>query len=184
MSSARIGRHEAGLGSKKRGNAAPPFHGISKITLKVVVFHLRREAPTYTTPLKSFHKVGPSIAFRYVLHRCESRDIRCRESFRHTEDDEPPARSPSPGRRGNALSFKFLGAIHAGVRYARKGRPSGSAGARRARRPPPGRWGRGAARPPAPERRNVFSGRSAMQVSTMILPQGHLRKPCYDFSFL
>ncbi|BAU03634.1 hypothetical protein VIGAN_UM164100 [Vigna angularis var. angularis] len=24
----------------------------------------------------------PSIAFRYVLHRCKSRDIRCRESFR------------------------------------------------------------------------------------------------------
>ena len=24
----------------------------------------------------------PSIAFRYVLHRCESRDIRCRELFR------------------------------------------------------------------------------------------------------
>jgi hypothetical protein len=24
----------------------------------------------------------PSIAFRYVLHRCENRDIRCRESFR------------------------------------------------------------------------------------------------------
>lgn len=24
----------------------------------------------------------PSIAFRYVLHRCESRDIRCRESLR------------------------------------------------------------------------------------------------------
>jgi hypothetical protein len=23
----------------------------------------------------------PSIAVRYVLHRCESRDIRCRESF-------------------------------------------------------------------------------------------------------
>jgi hypothetical protein len=23
----------------------------------------------------------PSIAFRYVLHRCESLDIRCRESF-------------------------------------------------------------------------------------------------------
>lgn len=23
----------------------------------------------------------PSIAFRYVLHRCESRDIRCRESL-------------------------------------------------------------------------------------------------------
>lgn len=28
----------------------------------------------------------PSIAFRYVLHRCESRDIRCRESFRCNHD--------------------------------------------------------------------------------------------------
>ena len=26
----------------------------------------------------------PGIAFRYVLHRCESRDIRCRESLRAT----------------------------------------------------------------------------------------------------
>ncbi|KAM2770671.1 hypothetical protein PS2_013305 [Malus domestica] len=57
MSSARIGPR-AGLGSKKRGDAPPPIHEISKITLKVVVFQFRREAPTYTTPLKSFHKVG------------------------------------------------------------------------------------------------------------------------------
>ncbi|KAM1849590.1 hypothetical protein ACFX14_013611 [Malus domestica] len=57
MSSARIGPR-GGLGSKKRGDAPPPIHGISKITLKVVVFQFRREAPTYTTPLKSFHKVG------------------------------------------------------------------------------------------------------------------------------
>ncbi|KAL4554448.1 hypothetical protein LXL04_039474 [Taraxacum kok-saghyz] len=49
---------EAGLGSKKRGIAPLPIHGISKITLKVVVFHFRPKAPTYTTPLKSFHKVG------------------------------------------------------------------------------------------------------------------------------
>ncbi|KAH7511399.1 hypothetical protein FEM48_ZijujUnG0018000 [Ziziphus jujuba var. spinosa] len=33
---------EAGLGSKKRGSAPLPIHGISKITLKVVVFHFRR----------------------------------------------------------------------------------------------------------------------------------------------
>ncbi|KAI3478737.1 hypothetical protein L1887_59286 [Cichorium endivia] len=46
------------LGSKKRGIAPHPIHGISKITLKVVVFHFRPRAPTYTTPLKSFHKVG------------------------------------------------------------------------------------------------------------------------------
>ncbi|PHT25226.1 hypothetical protein CQW23_35136 [Capsicum baccatum] len=47
----------ASLGSKKRGSAPLPIHGISKITLKVVVFHFRLSAPTYTTPLKSFHKV-------------------------------------------------------------------------------------------------------------------------------
>ncbi|KAI3680145.1 hypothetical protein L2E82_50672 [Cichorium intybus] len=58
MSSARDRPAEAGLGSKKRGIAPLPIHGISKITLKVVVFHFRPKAPTYTTPLKSFHKVG------------------------------------------------------------------------------------------------------------------------------
>ena len=51
-------RAGARLGSKKRGGAPPPIHGLSKITLKVVVFHFRLSAPTYPTPLKSFHKVG------------------------------------------------------------------------------------------------------------------------------
>lgn len=53
-------RAEARLGTKRRGNAPPPTHGISKITLKVVVFHFccTKAAPTYPTPLKSFHKVG------------------------------------------------------------------------------------------------------------------------------
>ncbi|WOG95152.1 hypothetical protein DCAR_0414455 [Daucus carota subsp. sativus] len=41
MSSARIGP-QASLWSKKRGSAPLPIHGISKITLKVVVFHFRR----------------------------------------------------------------------------------------------------------------------------------------------
>ncbi|KAK8700947.1 hypothetical protein V6N13_019337 [Hibiscus sabdariffa] len=49
---------EAGLGSKKRGTAPVLIHGISKITLKVVVFQFCPRAPTYPTPLKSFHKVG------------------------------------------------------------------------------------------------------------------------------
>ncbi|KAK8621576.1 hypothetical protein V6N13_081009 [Hibiscus sabdariffa] len=49
---------EAGLGSKKRGSALLPIHGISKIMLKVVVFQFRPRAPTYPTPLKSLHKVG------------------------------------------------------------------------------------------------------------------------------
>ena len=39
-----------------RGPAQP--HRISKETMKVVVFHRRPEAPTYSTPLMSIHKVG------------------------------------------------------------------------------------------------------------------------------
>src|SRR6185503_19551823 len=57
MSSAWIDPAELGLGAKRRGDAPLPTDGISKIMLKVVVFHLRPEAPTYPTPLKSFHKV-------------------------------------------------------------------------------------------------------------------------------
>ena len=38
---------DAALGSKKWGDAPPPTHGVSKITLKVVVFHFRPKAPTY-----------------------------------------------------------------------------------------------------------------------------------------
>ena len=49
---------ESGLGAKRRGDAPLPTHEISKIMLKVVVFHLRPKAPTCPTPLKSFHKVG------------------------------------------------------------------------------------------------------------------------------
>ncbi|KAH1188079.1 putative uncharacterized protein ART2 [Glycine max] len=46
---------EADLGSKKRGSAPLPIHGISKITgISLSLF----PAPTYPTPLKSFHKVG------------------------------------------------------------------------------------------------------------------------------
>ncbi|KAL0745490.1 hypothetical protein Bca101_102016 [Brassica carinata] len=53
----RPDRPAASLGSKRRGCYPLPVHGVSKIKLTVVVFHLRR-APTYSTPLKSFHKVG------------------------------------------------------------------------------------------------------------------------------
>jgi hypothetical protein len=46
------------IGAKRRANALLLTHQISKISLKVVVFHMRPKAPTYPTPLKSFHKVG------------------------------------------------------------------------------------------------------------------------------
>ncbi|KAG9438822.1 hypothetical protein H6P81_021227 [Aristolochia fimbriata] len=45
------------LGTKE-GQCPFRLTGISKITLKVVVFHFCRRQLTYPTPLKSFHKVG------------------------------------------------------------------------------------------------------------------------------
>lgn len=60
----------------------------------------------------------PSIAFRYVLHRCESRDIRCRESFgvHTTKVPRTPERHAVSGaiRDARGLSI-FLGASRAGV---------------------------------------------------------------------
>lgn len=72
----------------------------------------------------------PSIAFRYVLHRCESRDIRCRESFLRREETRRPL-VPRAGLRGALRSFRFfLGASCAGgcVVFSRKGFPSRAAG--------------------------------------------------------
>lgn len=113
----------------------------------------------------------PSIAFRYVLHRCESRDIRCRESFCFLETTRRRRPSRGPG-----------GAGRASVRGPWRGPRRGSLG--------PGR-----VRPPylvfresSPRRQGCLRTGARVcllvQVSTMILPQVHLRKPCYDFSFL
>lgn len=81
----------------------------------------------------------PSIAFRYVLHRCESRDIRCRESFVFKEQRASPRTVRERGARGGLSILVFLGAFRAGVRWspevlARVGRREG--GARRASAPP------------------------------------------------
>ncbi|KAI3485108.1 hypothetical protein L1887_51699 [Cichorium endivia] len=93
---------EAGLGSKKRGIAPLPIHGISKITLKVVVFHFRPRAPTYTTPLKSFHKVGleSSSTGRITLVRTSS-ELAVRRPGKAPEGAVP---SPSPGRHAATRS--------------------------------------------------------------------------------
>lgn len=57
----------------------------------------------------------PSIAFRYVLHRCESRDIRCRESYNSMciSWSGRVALRRSGARR--FLTEVFLGARRAGV---------------------------------------------------------------------
>lgn len=119
----------------------------------------------------------PSIAFRYVLHRCESRDIRCRESFCNSVDGAAPAahRARADGRtlfRSCSLTLSAPWFV-SGARQRREGDPAATA-----------RGATGPLGPAAPECHNRFTGRSAVQVSTMILPQVHLRKPCYDFSFL
>lgn len=46
----------------------------------------------------------PSIAFSYVLHRCESRDIRCRESFCVLFRREA---APTPGRAAARVEFAY-----------------------------------------------------------------------------
>ncbi|KAI3672026.1 hypothetical protein L2E82_53148 [Cichorium intybus] len=100
---------EAGLGSKKRGIAPLPIHGISKITFKVVVFHFRPRAPTYTTPLKSFHKVGlessstgssfPADSAKPVPWLCSELAVR-----RPGKAPEGAVPSPSPGRHAATRS--------------------------------------------------------------------------------
>ncbi|MCE5166946.1 hypothetical protein HAX54_030923, partial [Datura stramonium] len=48
----------------------------------------------------------PSIAFCYILHRCESRDIRCRESFLFKKKYRPSRAHRGRGGRGR-LSIKY-----------------------------------------------------------------------------
>jgi hypothetical protein len=86
------------------------------------------------------------------------------------------ARPRRRGYGGALLVLNFLGASRAGVRLR------AAQGADASLHGPRGREGRV---PPEPSLScHGFAGRSARQVSTMILPQVHLRKPCYDFSFL
>nr|TKS06010.1 hypothetical protein D5086_0000127420 [Populus alba] len=95
----------------------------------------------------------PSIAFRYVLHRCESRDIRCRESFRLSPEEGAP---PTPRLRGALLVLNFLGASRAGVRLR------AAQGADASLHGPRGHEGRV---PPEPSLScHGFAGRSARQV--------------------
>lgn len=85
-------------------------------------------------------------------------------------------------RRGRAGAdkeppvFSFLGAVRAGVQFTVAGHrgPRSHRSADRELTHPYR----------LPRVTDVFAGCSAGQVSTMILPQVHLRKPCYDFSFL
>lgn len=122
----------------------------------------------------------PSIAFRYVLHRCESLDIRCRESYGSTTLCNNFARP---------LPVGGAAALVDGVpwRPPRRGFVMPPADAEIAHRGAllPGPACRiGVSRPRAGRRVDTFAIVRWFRFSTMILPQVHLRKPCYDFSFL
>lgn len=62
-----------------------------------------------------------SIAFRYVLHRCESWDIRCRESFIFRKRRGSPARTANWATGGAPFYLLFLGADCARVRFLVEG---------------------------------------------------------------
>ena len=52
---------------------------------------LRAQLAFKDSMIRGILQFTPSIAFRYVLHRCESRDIRCRESFHVVLPTRAPA---------------------------------------------------------------------------------------------
>ncbi|KAK7288419.1 hypothetical protein RIF29_01877 [Crotalaria pallida] len=107
-------------------------------------------------------------------------EISVAESLSDTRVASPPARAPSPSRRGRTKRFRFPWRVRRRVFVIQPGgdRPH------KVRRLPT-RGGPRSRTPLAiPHTSNKFAGRTACEASTMILPQVHLRKPCYDFSFL
>lgn len=125
----------------------------------------------------------PSIAFRYVLHRCKSRDIRCRESLKTRSRDR--ARRPPPAEKDRGpgtANLAFYGSLARFVLTLFVCRDDAGL----SRRPAPARRGRRERfRLASPDRYvGTVRGSFFRTFSAMILPQVHLRKPCYDFSFL
>lgn len=126
----------------------------------------------------------PSIAFCYVLHRCVSRDIRCRESFFIIKLTRPMC-VPRTEQHELRTFLVLISLAHVvpGFVYDR----------RTFKRPCKRNLECTSAdtkdhsisqSPMISDYKYMFACHSAMQGSTMILPQVHLRKPCYDFSFL
>ena len=96
---------------------------------------LRAQLAFKDSMIRGILQFTPSIAFRYVLHRCESRDIRCRESlFVRSEDAGVPCADRGRSTTEDAgvpVIIYFLGATCAGVCCWGRGREDRSAVARR-----------------------------------------------------
>ncbi|KAK4381621.1 hypothetical protein Sango_2949300 [Sesamum angolense] len=123
-----------------------------------------RSKTRWFTGFCNSHQVSHFATF-FIDARAEISVAESRFDIRYTS---PPHGRPADGAARRTLRSVFLGAFRAGGSLARTAR------ARARRREvgpgPPFCWRRV---------RGLL-----LQVSTMILPQVHLRKPCYDFSFL
>lgn len=83
----------------------------------------------------------PGIAFCYVLHRCESRDIRCRESCGFniaSPHGAPPARRLRPRARQFSCSLTPYGAVGSFGAPPLRRKVGGLCTGRRVPAPPPG----------------------------------------------
>lgn len=150
-----------------------------------------------------FPRFASRIAFRCVLHPRESRDIRRRELFRGFVSRGHARRGPQSASEGGGGAEAPPSPLRLSVARSvsrktwrggcavggyRDGPPSSSEEEKR--EAPTLRIGV-ARRLPKPRKKGRPSFRGKPSASmvyrvfvSMILPQVHLRKPCYDFSFL
>lgn len=139
-----------------------------------------RSKTRWFTGFCNSHQVSHFATF-FIDARAEISVAESRFVYSRQSGHVSAAHAPRTGVRQQTttFSFRFLGVIHAGgCSFCRGDTGSHVTGSGR---------GQGAMMRPHPLPLmfdNTFTGRSARQVSTMILPQVHLRKPCYDFSFL
>ncbi|KAL2225342.1 UNVERIFIED_CONTAM: hypothetical protein Sindi_3111500 [Sesamum indicum] len=133
-----------------------------------------RSKTRWFTGFCNSHQVSHFATF-FIDARAEISVAESRFDIRETS---PPPVHPADGATvRRTLRSVFLGACRAGGSLAR----TSSAFARGRR----GRGPDGGVRPAPGPRFYLQRVRGLLlQVSTMILPQVHLRKPCYDFSFL
>ncbi|KAL2247919.1 UNVERIFIED_CONTAM: Protein TAR1, partial [Sesamum indicum] len=133
-----------------------------------------RSKTRWFTGFCNSHQVSHFATF-FIDARAEISVAESRFDIRETS---PPPVHPADGATvRRTLRSVFLGACRAGGSLAR----TSSAFAARRR----GRGPDGGVRPAPGPRFYLQRVRGLLlQVSTMILPQVHLRKPCYDFSFL
>lgn len=133
-----------------------------------------RSKTRWFTGFCNSHQVSHFATF-FIDARAEISVAESRFRFERSTGSPRALRGRGAGGRAVSLSIPW--------RFPRRGSLVARSARGRARRGRGGRRGRGRSGTP-PARLPRFAGRSALQVSTMILPQVHLRKPCYDFSFL